>query len=1378
MSLAMKARQRAKKRAACKDKVFGCDLLEHLNISGLEVPQVLKSCTEFVEEHGIVDGIYRLCGIASNVQKLRQEFDMERSSAPDLNKDTYLQDVHCVSSLCKAYFRELPNPLLTYQLYDKFADAVAIQLEEHRLVKIKEVLKELPSPHYRTLEYLMRHLVHMASFSSQTNMHARNLAIVWAPNLLRSKDIEASGFNGTAAFMEVRIQSIVVEFILTHVEQLFGDVPLVGKTAYEGSTPVSLNSPTCRHEDYFRSLSYNVPSMLNHGDGPPQMRPYHTIIEMSDHKRKGSLKSKKWKSIFNLGRSNNDSKRKANKQDDNENKFGKLNLRPAKSMDSLTSVPYTAGEDSILDERSAKKTLHIRRESFGTQSKHENSYTFLDSDDQPTPNENKNQQEYEEEGLAKSEPTTPKPVRSNVVNTLTRSPKSTQNRAEKCVGVHISGPFSVTLPFHITSNLSRLTRGMECPSLNHFVLQKSLEKSSSEEESQQEASLGIKQMNSNTVSCTSLDINQVKSSMETEASLDINKVQSSMGPEAGLDINQRKSSMGTEASLDINQVQSSMGPETGLDINQRKSSMGTEASLDINQVQSSMGPEAGLDINQRQSSMGTEASLDINQVQSSMGPEAGLDINQRKSSMGTEASLDINQVQSSMGPEDGLDINQRQSSMGTEASLDINQVQSSMGPEDGLDMNQRQSSMGTEASLDINQVQSSMGPDDGLDTIQVKSNEGTQNEGDTDEPFYMQTDKTEDLTTDSENNRISLEVQDTFSFLDNQDMSAEHGALDTDLPQEDTYLHEDVSGYASNCFLADFEILEDELRSSYMTDIIRTGMQLEEFSVEPPPDDLSTGDESDQMYFMPTGCLDTEAHSRETEDNLEEIYLSAHDELSPLAQEPETSFEFIDIKDSLSNDIKLEDYNSQHLIGENTNDVKESELDLESKVLREFTEQTILDVSFPSNTGHDKSLQDNMADTSRHYDEENIYVHQPTNVNEVTVTNYYPDLCQATDDIKKNNGSEHEVIKYVMSENLQEEPKYCPVIQTETAQVQYESSTLDVHMLMTDNKITQNDSQCHLYPSVDCDGTDKKNMITPNCKAESQKDSIPQTPENTPLHGKLESVQQEAVMVYESCEDNLRYPAQDDISQTLNTAPNEARNKILRATSQDGSVLVKVTSTHNRIHQVKSVPVVPPKPQFAKLPPALKSKIHVSPAYVTKRDTRNQKSKSISSVEGSESSNDATQKERRSSWRSGGSMSFDTAVALAKERQLSQCPVRRMQTYCLGDFYDVIDSSKVDKSLHVQKSTLKLPGNRTDRPLNSGMTFNSSEVRIKENSDVNEELTNSSSKHGCPSVFSAEPEEPTQEPSLRKRLSMHRIRKQSSTEEPTEIGLHHRSSQL
>ncbi|XP_031291791.1 rho GTPase-activating protein 30 isoform X7 [Camelus dromedarius] len=341
----MKSRQKGKKKGSSKERVFGCDLQEHLQHSGQEVPQVLRSCAEFVEEYGVVDGIYRLSGVSSNIQKLRQEFEAERK--PDLRRDVYLQDIHCVSSLCKAYFRELPDPLLTYRLYDKFAEAVAVQLEPERLVKILEVLRELPVPNYRTLEFLMRHLVHMASFSAQTNMHARNLAIVWAPNLLRSKDIEASGFNGTAAFMEVRVQSIVVEFILTHVDQLFGGAALSGGEVESGCRSLPGTRVLGSPEDLMpRSLPYHLPSILQAGDGPPQIRPYHTIIEIAEHKRKGSLKVRKWRSIFNLGRSGHETKRKLPRgTEDREDKSDKGTLRPAKSMDSLSAVAEVSDDE-------------------------------------------------------------------------------------------------------------------------------------------------------------------------------------------------------------------------------------------------------------------------------------------------------------------------------------------------------------------------------------------------------------------------------------------------------------------------------------------------------------------------------------------------------------------------------------------------------------------------------------------------------------------------------------------------------------------------------------------------------------------------------------------------------------------------------------------------------------------------------------------------------------------------------------------------------------------------------------------------------------------------------------------------------------------------
>ncbi|XP_057714401.1 rho GTPase-activating protein 30 isoform X2 [Corythoichthys intestinalis] len=337
--------RRVWRKGASKDKVFGCDLLEHLNTSGQDVPQVLRCCSQFIEEHGIVDGIYRLSGVSSNIQKLRSEF--ESYGTPDLSKEVYLQDIHCVSSLCKAYFRELPNPLLTYQLYDKFAEAVAVQLEEERLVKIRDVLQELPKPHYRTLEFLMSHLVKMASYSSETNMHARNLAIVWAPNLLRSKDIEVSGFNGTAAFMEVRVQSIVVEFILTHVPQLFPE-PGVAHVRRK-----SLPSPTAifgQEESLFKAQPPANFGHISPGDGPLPMRPYHAIIEGTD--KKGSFKGRKWMSIFNIGSRFQDPKRR-HKHSAKEKE--RPVLRPARSMDSL-SIPSYSNEEPIRPLQTSRST--------------------------------------------------------------------------------------------------------------------------------------------------------------------------------------------------------------------------------------------------------------------------------------------------------------------------------------------------------------------------------------------------------------------------------------------------------------------------------------------------------------------------------------------------------------------------------------------------------------------------------------------------------------------------------------------------------------------------------------------------------------------------------------------------------------------------------------------------------------------------------------------------------------------------------------------------------------------------------------------------------------------------------------------------------------
>uniref|UniRef100_A0ACB8FGV8 Uncharacterized protein n=1 Tax=Sphaerodactylus townsendi TaxID=933632 RepID=A0ACB8FGV8_9SAUR len=335
------------------------------------VPPVLKSCAEFIETHGIVDGIYRLSGVTSNIQKLRQEFASDQ--CPDLTKEIYLQDIHCVGSLCKLYFRELPNPLLTYELYKKFTEAVSSYPKEEQLVQIQNAIQELPSSHYRTLEYLIKHLAHLASFSSMTNMHARNLALVWAPNLLRSKEIEAVGCNGDAAFLEVRVQQLVIEFILNHVDEIFNDHVSARPKETEENKPIvkSLTLPSATlpmklvslEEAQARSLSACHPARKERRENSlPEIVPatgsfFHTVLDLPDGKRKLSTKSKKWKSIFNLGRSGTESKSKLSRNGSvfvrGQKLSEKATIRPAKSMDSLCSLPVEGDAEKGRFKRTA-----------------------------------------------------------------------------------------------------------------------------------------------------------------------------------------------------------------------------------------------------------------------------------------------------------------------------------------------------------------------------------------------------------------------------------------------------------------------------------------------------------------------------------------------------------------------------------------------------------------------------------------------------------------------------------------------------------------------------------------------------------------------------------------------------------------------------------------------------------------------------------------------------------------------------------------------------------------------------------------------------------------------------------------------------------------
>ncbi|XP_035827001.1 serine-rich adhesin for platelets [Aplysia californica] len=394
-------RNQLKQSGIVKERVFGCDLGEHLLNSGHDVPLLLKSCTDIIEEYGIVHGIYRLSGITSNIQKLRLAFDEDR--VPDLTEECYLQDIHSISSLLKMYFRELPNPLLTYQLYDKFADAV--RDEDNKLLRIHDVVQQLPPPHYRTLEYLMRHLARVAALGHETEMHSKNLAIVWAPNLLRSKELEAGG--GAAALQGVGIQAVVTECLICYSDIIFSDkMPSYGSQdngnqkkprpkSLAISTPTRLLSLEEARERAFMTHLAPSQKFIDVGGGPKNLpSKYHTVIDLPGYKKKVPSSSKEnkpasgkkssqttngtgnvggggWKSIFSKPRSGSVKKSrkgsgqepvalgpaqaKALTEEDVHN--WKRHLRSAKSAESLFSLSNSPSARSSISSRTSRSNV-------------------------------------------------------------------------------------------------------------------------------------------------------------------------------------------------------------------------------------------------------------------------------------------------------------------------------------------------------------------------------------------------------------------------------------------------------------------------------------------------------------------------------------------------------------------------------------------------------------------------------------------------------------------------------------------------------------------------------------------------------------------------------------------------------------------------------------------------------------------------------------------------------------------------------------------------------------------------------------------------------------------------------------------------------------
>ncbi|XP_005085218.1 rho GTPase-activating protein 12 isoform X1 [Mesocricetus auratus] len=205
--------QAVREKGYIKDQVFGCNLANLCQRENGTVPKFVKLCIEHVEEHGLdVDGIYRVSGNLAVIQKLR--FAVNHDEKLDLN-DSKWEDIHVVTGALKMFFRELPEPLFTFNHFNDFVNAIK-QDPRQRVTAVKDLIRQLPKPNQDTMQILFRHLKRVIENGEKNRMTYQSIAIVFGPTLLKPERE-----TGNIAVHTV-YQNQIVELILLELSTVFG----------------------------------------------------------------------------------------------------------------------------------------------------------------------------------------------------------------------------------------------------------------------------------------------------------------------------------------------------------------------------------------------------------------------------------------------------------------------------------------------------------------------------------------------------------------------------------------------------------------------------------------------------------------------------------------------------------------------------------------------------------------------------------------------------------------------------------------------------------------------------------------------------------------------------------------------------------------------------------------------------------------------------------------------------------------------------------------------------------------------------------------------------------------------------------------------------
>ncbi|XP_023148512.1 SH3 domain-binding protein 1 [Amphiprion ocellaris] len=197
-------------------KVYGEPLLSHLTESEKEIAAPIQECIHMLLRTGMrEEGLFRLAAAASVVKRLKSCLDQGT-----VDHSEFSMDPHAVAGALKCYLRELPEPLMTFELYSDWFKAAGEKDMQEKLEQFRVLLKKLPPENYNNLRYLVQFLSLLSEHQAVNKMTPSNIAIVLGPNLLWPKAEGEAALLDMASASSVQVVT-VIEPLIQYSSSLF-----------------------------------------------------------------------------------------------------------------------------------------------------------------------------------------------------------------------------------------------------------------------------------------------------------------------------------------------------------------------------------------------------------------------------------------------------------------------------------------------------------------------------------------------------------------------------------------------------------------------------------------------------------------------------------------------------------------------------------------------------------------------------------------------------------------------------------------------------------------------------------------------------------------------------------------------------------------------------------------------------------------------------------------------------------------------------------------------------------------------------------------------------------------------------------------------------